>query len=485
MAAAVLGFSTIMTVRAGPWISPGDIAIRHDIQVLADQAIIKAPVTSWPLSWGDISRDLWEVDPSGLSAAEAAALARVRQRARAAMRVEAVQLNARMAVSEDPRRLRTFEATPRESAELQTGLEWTGERFAYSLQVHKVAGPDDGKNVRLDGSYAGVVLGNYMFSAGAMDRWWGPGWEGSLILSNNSRPIPAFSVERNFSDPFETKWLRWIGPWTASLVWGQLESDRFISNARFFGLRVNFKPLADLEIGLSRSAQWCGSGRPCGAGTFTDLLLGRDNRGNDVTFENEPGNQLAGGDFRWASPFSDLPYAVYAQLIGEDEAGGFPSEYLSLFGVEIWGTSERWGGYRVHAEYADTACGSTGSDPKFNCAYNHGIYQDGYRYRERSIGHSIDNDARILSLGATLVRPDGDSWNVLLRGGKLNRAGAPDERNPVARTEQLLTSIEISHTRKFSIGTVDFGVGGDRLDDEVSGDISTDLRAFVQLRYGY
>ena len=25
------------------------------------------------------------------------------------------------------------------------------------------------------------------------DRWWGPGWDGSLILSNNARPIPAIT----------------------------------------------------------------------------------------------------------------------------------------------------------------------------------------------------------------------------------------------------------------------------------------------------
>ncbi|MBA3564958.1 MAG: hypothetical protein H0W33_13320, partial [Gammaproteobacteria bacterium] len=252
----------------------------------------------------------------------------------------------------------------------------------------------------------------------------------------------------------------------------------------FFGLRVNFKPLRDLEIGLSRTAQWCGSGRPCSAGTFTDLLLGRDNRGNDVTLANEPGNQLAGIDMRWASPFGDMPYALYAQLIGEDEAGGFPSEYLGQFGIETWG-AQRWGGYRVHLEYADTACGFAGSDPKFNCAYNHGIYQDGYRYRERSIGHSIDNDSRILSLGVSLIRPDGNSWNLLVRGGQLNRAGAVDPRNPVASTEQRLANVEISHSKAFSFGTVDFGVGGDRLEDELSGNSSTDLRAFVQLRYGY
>ena len=482
---AVIAGAYPLVSLAGPWLAPGDLAQRHDVQLLADAGVIRGPVTTWPLSWGDISRDVIDADPAGLSSAELAALARMREHARRAMRIDDLQLDARLAVAEDPRPLRTFEATPRESAEIESGLEWTGERFAWNLQAQKVAGPEDGRNIRLDGSYAGVVLGNVMFSAGAMERWWGPGWEGSLILSSNARPIPAFSIERNFSDPFETKWLSWIGPWSASLVYGQLERDRFVPNARFFGLRLAFRPLSDLEVGLSRSAQWCGAGRPCGGGTFTDLLLGRDNRGNEVALANEPGNQLAGFDARWASPFSDLPYAVYAQLIGEDEAGGFPSEYLGLFGAEVWGAREGWGSWRAHLEYADTACGSVGSDPTFNCAYNHGIYQDGYRYRGRSIGHSIDNDARILSLGISLVRPDGESWNFLARGGDLNRDGAPDPVNSVSATAQTLANLEISHSKAYAFGTVDFGVGADRIEDDMSGDSSSDVRAFVQLRYGY
>ncbi len=46
-------------------------------------------------------------------------------------------------------------------------------------------------NCAPDGSYLGVNVGNFMLSAGYIERWWGPGWDGSLILSTNARPIPA------------------------------------------------------------------------------------------------------------------------------------------------------------------------------------------------------------------------------------------------------------------------------------------------------
>jgi hypothetical protein len=129
---------------------------------------------------------------------------------------------------------------------------------------------DDGKT-RAGGSMIGMVFGNYQIAAGTMDRWWGPGRDGSLILSNNAPPIPALTIDRNLTDAFETKWLGWLGPWDLSVMFGQMESGRAVPDAQFFGLRFGFRPLTSLEIGLSRTAQWCGKGRPCNFDTLVDL----------------------------------------------------------------------------------------------------------------------------------------------------------------------------------------------------------------------
>ncbi len=99
------------------------------------------------------------------------------------------------------------------------------EHFALNLQGAYAANPDDGQEFRPDGSYVGVNFGNYMLSAGFMERWWGPGWDNSLILSTNARPIPSVTLERNYTDPFKSKWLSWIGPWRASIAMGRAESS--------------------------------------------------------------------------------------------------------------------------------------------------------------------------------------------------------------------------------------------------------------------
>jgi hypothetical protein len=43
---------------ADPWARPGDLALRHDIQLLADAGVIKSPVSAWPIPWATIAADL-------------------------------------------------------------------------------------------------------------------------------------------------------------------------------------------------------------------------------------------------------------------------------------------------------------------------------------------------------------------------------------------------------------------------------------------
>ncbi|MEO0344842.1 MAG: capsule assembly Wzi family protein [Pseudomonadota bacterium] len=485
MAALVAVLSTLPRVAsAGPWVEPGDLALRHDIQTLADAGVITAPVTSWPLSWGDILNDTAEFEElDSLSKSEQAALTRVRRRGLRETRVGQIDFRVDAKYDTEPGLLRGFERRAREETDVFVGASWTGDRVAAEIRVAGVSSPDDDKDLRLDGSYLGVAIGNYMVSAGAMDRWWGPGYDGSIILGNNQRPIPAISVERNDTAPFRSKWLSWIGPWDASLVWGQLENDRAVPNARFLGLRVNFRPLQSLEIGLSRTAQWCGNGdRPCDLDSLVRLTLGQDNQGDDnIDTSNEPGNQLAGIDLRWAPQFAPLNGAFYMQMIGEDEAGGFPSRYLGQFGLEASG-SVGMTFWRSFVEFAGTTCQFYESSSRPNCGYNNTIYETGYRYRGRSIGHSADNDAEVISAGAIAVEADGDSWIAIVRVAELNNDGAPDPANTLTATPADFTAFEISHRKVYEFGELELGAGVSRFEDLVSGRETDDSRLFVSWR---
>jgi hypothetical protein len=465
------------SVTAEPWLLPGDSRVRHDIQMLADAGIIRGPTTTWPLSWPDIARDVGGTDDASVDASIRGALVRVQRAARAAATTGWSGFEYGIELAEKPIELRSYSDTPREDAELELRGSWLGSRLAFNLQAQFVANASDDRTWRLDGSYLGVNVGNFMVSVAAMERWWGPGHEGSLILSNNARPVPALTIERNYTDPFKTRWLSWIGPWRASIAIGEAEgSEVGVPNTRFFAARVNFRPRRWLELGLSRTAQWCGDGRPCGLDTFGDLLIGRDNRSDSLTVNDEPGNQMAGYDVRIRSPWPRFPVAAYAQLIGEDEAGGLPSKFLGLVGGEIWGAN-RFGTYRAHAEFADTACTFTRDPPEFGCAYRNSLYPQGYTYRRRIIGHSLDQDGRMYSVGGTWVRPKGDVVSALVRKSNLDRDGSGNFL--VAGTTEI-RNVELQYSRALWRGQVGVGVGF----DDVSGanDSGSDVRGFVAWR---
>jgi hypothetical protein len=450
---------------AEPWLAPGDVRLRHDLEMLADAGVIKGPITQWPVPWADVTRDALAFESLAmLSVAEQQALVRVRRAARQAMVSDDFAAHVRVAGSTEPDVLRGFASTPREEGEIEAGIDWMSKRLAIRAQATAVADADDGKTWRPDGSYVGVAFWNTMLSAGYMDRWWGPGWDGSLVLSTSARPIPALTLERNYSDPFTWPLLKWFGPWRAIISFGALEDHRDdFDETRFFAARVTFKPWKHLEIGLSRTAQWCGERRPCDAETFWDLLTGQD---NDEDPSLQPGNQLAGYDLRLSSPWRSFPVAFYGQMIGEDEAGFLPSKFLGLFGLEHWG-SIGGGSYRVQVEYGDTSCSFSRADPEFDCAYESAIYTDGYRFRGRSIGHSIDSDSRLTTLGVLYVVADGASWEVRIRTADLNRdAITAEPKHTVAELASTHDSVDLVYRRELLGGRFTAGVGFERGETE-------------------
>ena len=436
-------------------IGAGNAELRHDLTMLTDEGVLTAPIVGWPLSSGDLAELADSTDlPPHLSAARRRVVEALGNRKRLFAEVGALS---RDFVS------RGFQRVTREDAEATLGVDWRSDRYTARLRLSRASNPMDNREWRADGSVLGMRLGNWWVGASLTDRWWGPGWDGSLILSNNARPVPALVLQRHRSEPFASRWLRWIGPWTTQLIWGQLEDNRAVGNARLFAWRAGFRPLPKLEIGASRTAQWCGSGRPCSGSTFLDLFSGvRDNRGENTDIESEPGNQLGGFDLRYSFSLLSRPMALYAQRIGEDERDGRPSANLAQLGLSTWGANAAGDTFRWHIEYADTACGAiTGDNPILGCAYNHSIYQSGYRYRGAAIAHAQDGDGRIWSSGLHITQSNGDVWRFNVRGGELNRSNR--SLNTAAAINTDIIDFEVSYKRRLRFGELIVGAGAEEL----------------------
>lgn len=469
-------------VAASPWLEPGEVGLRHDIELLVDEGLLAVPVTVWPMSWPQITRDLESV-PTSLKPSEGAlaALERVRRRARAESRTGGT-LQWRAAASARPTDLRTFESVPREEGELEGAYEWLGDRFAMRLSATVVADPSDGKVARPDGSYIGMTLGNWMLSAGYLERWWGPGWEGSLILGNNARPVPALAFDRKYSEPFETRWLSWLGPWSVNGFYGRLEGNREdVDHPHFLGLRITAKPFDAAELGLVRTAQWCGDDRNCDWDTFWNLVTGKDNAGETVDPDEEPGNQMAGWDLRWASPFDSGPWAFYYQDIGEDESDLKPIFRLRQGGLELWGDTTSGASWRTHVEWSYTDPDCAEAQTPNGCAYRGGPMQiEGYSYYGRSLGHSMFHGGEMYSAGLTVMTAGGSEINTVISRAELARRGALQFHTVVNQPEERW-SLDVSYRRTFGPAQLHIGVGGDHGSREDGSDYLAG-RGYVEVR---
>jgi hypothetical protein len=463
----------LLSVAAGsaasagePWIAPGNLQVRHDVELLVDAGVIDLPVTYWPIATSDLANALGNVTGTGLTAPQQAAVSRLRRLASQGRTTVGFELEA----AGRPTTLRTFEDVPREEGELTAyAAGFFGHRFGGRLEATVVVDPDDDRAVRLDGSYAAAKFGNWIVTFGAQERWWGSGWEGSLILSTNARPVPAIALDRAVSEPFETKWLRWIGPWRLTTFMGRMEGDREdYDHPLLWGMRISARPLGGLELSVDRAAQWCGEGRSCTLDDFWNVVSGHDNAGENVAPEDEPGNQLASYEIRWASPIGDGNYAGYFEHTGESIDNNIPRPYrsLDLLGLEIWGDASTSGAsWRAVFEWAQTRCGGTENGEKlWDCAYNNAIFNpDGYRYYGRPLGHAMDGDGQMYSARFVHVDAAANTLSAVARYSEINRGGAvPDTRHSIAPGPETWISLDVSYRRVLTRGWIEGAVGVDQ-----------------------
>jgi hypothetical protein len=213
-----------------------------------------------------------------------------------------------------------------------------------------------------------------------MPLWWGPGRNGSLLLSNNALPLNMVKIST--PGPVLLPWIfSRLGLIRGEIFISQLEEDRAVPEPYLAGLRLTSRIFPWLELGLSRTAMFGGRNRPVTGKTIWDVITGRTE--NDV---DDPGNQLASLDARVILPFKFQPIELYGEYGGEDEAGGFFSEtaYLGGFYLPRLGP---WHQLELTFEYANTAASG-----KTAVWYRNGNYPSGYTYKGKVLGHHVGTD---------------------------------------------------------------------------------------------
>ena len=317
-----------------------------------------------------------------------------------------------------------------ENSNLRGGFEARGQLFniaAFYLHPEYPWSSDEtSQDVKLIEAYGKLALWKMEIEVGKDSLWWGPGYRGSLLMSNNADPFKM--VKLSTPSPVELPWIfRGLGPFKFVWFLTQLEKDRPVPEPKLTGMRINFKPHPAVELGLSRAIIFGGAGRP-GIGLRDYLNILFSTKGNrEGKFDTD---ELAGFDASVLLPVDWLIPAkmvkLYVDAIGEDEAGGLPSNFGKIFGAKVYdilGTGKT----DLTIEYANNHVNG-----KPNVFYNHHIYQAGYTYKDRIIGHHMGTDSKDLFLRLTHYL----SSDVIL-GIQYDRQTSNLSSSPQPRLEQV------------------------------------------------
>lgn len=314
-------------------------------------------------------------------------------------------------------------------------------RFGYDLTIGQTFMNDD--TLAFYDFYYRFGNGAWRVGVGQFERHWSPSKRTSLILSRNAGGFPAVYISKGDATQSQLPMISAFGPWDGEFFIGVTDDPTQPRNALLMGARLAFQPARGLDIELVKTSQFGGSAQPNDLDAFLKALVGNTNEG---TARNV--NQVAGIGVSYAPANPAIPVRFFFQGIGEDEAGGLPSCFMFLGGVEL--ETRLFGSHStITFENVDTRVDET--DGGFcgpNTAYNNDMYP--YVHKGRSLGAAIDSEGRSTSLYVShdfpVMRLD---WGV-----------SHQTINDASNLNHRLSSVRVSGT-SFTIGVSKEAFGGE------------------------
>lgn len=245
-----------------------------------------------------------------------------------------------------------------------------------------------------DQSFIDYSYRNLTFGVGKINRNWSFSPHTSLILSENARPMDsAYLTIRNQKKP--TNFLfSWVGPWSFETFNASPSNSDGIKDSMLLGIRATIEPVNNLKLEIAKTSQWGGVGYKKNISALIAAIGGNTN-----DHEHANINQLAGFGFSYTIPKNGFPLRLYGQLMGEDEAGGLPSCYMYLLGLELQPVNASLIS-KFGVEIIDTRIDfSTNGNCGPNTAYNHAPYK--YTNYNTPLGVPIGSEGKSINLWGT------------------------------------------------------------------------------------
>ncbi len=356
-----------------------------------------------------------------------------------------------------------------DGSNLRLGVSSRAELGWLSLFVNpEIRYSDSDTELELNKAYGVLAFWGMELEIGKDSQWWGPGYHGTILLTNNPEPLTMLKLTN--SDPILLPWIfEYLGLCKFTTFVTRLEKDRDVSEPLLWGMRLNLKPSPYFEIGLQRTAIFGGEGYSEGLSTWWDVF-----RGEGEDDPNVPGDQRAGYDITLTLPFESQPLQLYMEADGEDEAGGLPTKWAYLYGLYLPRilNFEKVG---LKAEYSNN---HVSGHP--NVWYNHGIYTSGYTYKGRIIGHHMGTDSKDLFIEASYMIPELNGKICLSYDRKEhNLSGDVNEKK-----QEIYMTADMDLTESLSLKAA-YGYGKIKNIDQISGNDAHINTFVVQLKYDF
>jgi hypothetical protein len=163
--------------------------------------------------------------------------------------------------------------------------------------------------------YVGLQLHDWQLTFGRQELWWGPDRSGPMIFSTNAAPITMLQITRVKPVELPSIFGR-LGPIRVQYILGRLSGQHWVASASsgytgswtqplhdqpfITGQKVSLKPTTNLELGVSATTLFAGSGVPFTAHKFLQAMFSSGN-GNPGTV-SDPGDRRGGFDFSYRLP---------------------------------------------------------------------------------------------------------------------------------------------------------------------------------------
>jgi hypothetical protein len=421
VAALVFLFVGLQPLSATPWAEVGDGQLRADLELLQAAGVLHGLTIHWPLPWQSVLDEVGGVDLAAQPETVRVAAQRLLAKAGGAT-APGNQLSLSLDATNRPSVVYGFDGMSRGEGQAQLSLDHNDDIFSGRISLGGFT-PDFGSKankIMPDGTYFSLRLDDVRLYAGYLDHWWGPGEISALQLSNNARPMPQVGIERSSTQASNLPVLNWLGPWQAEFFLGYLDGPRTQTDEYFSGARLTVSPLPGLELAMARTEEFCGTGHTCVP------LRDYFHFSNNPNSPNSTSDELA-WDFKYSHALGDMPFQVYMQLMNEDYSWFNHSGTSHLFGASVWLPAPD-NPLKLTAEYTNsiaTLHPFSFGDDIYGFSYTNGTFVDGMRYRGRTLGFSLDDDATLLSLQGNWSDADGRFYELSLHHATIGSSQAP------------------------------------------------------------